>query len=70
MSYQDQTTCDRCGIKIEADYPRYKFMARYRKLKITKICSSNPYDYWDTENDLCPKCHDDFEKWLRQKAEY
>ncbi len=58
--------CDRCGKEYEHyKFPQIRFKTKLVRISFKKIFSPDPYDYSDMSYDLCPKCVNDFETWLK-----
>ena len=64
-----KTICDRCKKEIHNRYPKVKLWQKERRVLITKVLSDDPYDYLNTQYDLCPECIDALETWFNSSAE-
>lgn len=65
MSTTIKCICDRCGKEIgRRKYPIIHIMQTRERLKITRIFSSDPYNYDEQSYDLCVDCMRDVDEFL------
>lgn len=65
MSTKSTQVCDRCGKEIKyAEFP----YSRVSKITYISIFGFSPFAYNDTKIELCKKCTEEHDRFMREEA--